>query len=109
MVSLYRSARIVVTPSLWEGFGLPLLEAMASQTPLVASDIPVHREVAEDAALFAPPGNVRALADAIGCLWCDQELRAQLVARGLQRKQCFSWDASAKKARALYERVAGKA
>ncbi len=109
LVSLYRSARIVVTPSLWEGFGLPLLEAMASQTPLVASDIPVHREVAEDAALFAPPGNVRALADAIGCLWCDQELRAQLVARGLQRKQCFSWDASAKKARALYERVAGKA
>ncbi len=108
LVSLYRSARIVVMPSLWEGFGLPLLEAMASETPLVASDIPVHREVAGDAALFAPPGNVRALADTIDRTWCDQELRAQLVARGLERKELFSWDASANKARSLYERVAGK-
>lgn len=97
----------MVMPSLWEGFGLPLLEAMASQTPLVASDIPVHREVAGNAALFAAPGDERALADAIERAWCDQDLRAQLVARGLERKRLFSWDASAKKARALYERVAG--
>ena len=57
LVALYRAARVVVMPSLWEGFGLPLLEAMASETPLVASDIPVHREVAGDAALFAAPGD----------------------------------------------------
>ncbi len=108
LVALYRAARVVVMPSLWEGFGLPLLEAMASETPLVASDIPVHREVAGDAALFAAPGDRRALADAIERAWCDRELRAQLVTRGLERKGHFSWDASAKKARALYEHVAGK-
>ncbi len=108
LVALYRAARVMVMPSLWEGFGLPLLEAMASQTPLVASDIPVHREVAGNAALFAAPGDERALADAIERAWCDQDLRVQLIARGLERKRLFSWDASAKKARALYERVAGK-
>ena len=108
LVALYRAARVMVMPSLWEGFGLPLLEAMASETPLVASDIPVHREVAGDAALFAAPEDARGLADAIERAWCDQEIRAQLVARGLERKKHFSWDASAQKARALYERIAGK-
>jgi len=103
---LYRRARAVVMPSHWEGFGLPLLEAMASGTPLVASDIPVHREVAGNAAVFADPGSACAMADAIERVWSDEELHDTLVSRGHQRIQLFSWDRSAEKALALYKRLA---
>lgn len=100
--ALYQRARAVVMPSLWEGFGLPLLEAMASEVPLVASDIPVHHEVAGDAAVFAEPGDANALADAIEKVEGDDELRGELIARGRARVSRFSWDASAQKALELY-------
>jgi glycosyltransferase involved in cell wall biosynthesis len=104
--SLYRNARALVSPSLWEGFGLPLLEAMATTTPLVASDIPVHREVAEDAAVFVPPRDPEALARGIESVWTDEPLRARLEARGLERVREFSWASSAKKTLELYRRLA---
>jgi glycosyltransferase involved in cell wall biosynthesis len=100
--SLYRRARAVVTPSLWEGFGLPLLEAMASETALVASDIPVHREVAEDAALFVPPRDAEAIAGAIERVWTDAPLRASLQQKGSARVKSFSWIDSARKTLDLY-------
>ena len=100
--SLYRGARAVVMPSLWEGFGLPLLEAMASEVPLVASDIAVHHEVAGEAAVFAEPRDANAFADAIEKLEGDEGLRAKLVASGRERVSRFSWDASAHKALELY-------
>lgn len=100
--SLYRGARAVVMPSLWEGFGLPLLEAMASEVPLVASDIAVHHEVAGEAAVFAEPHDANAFADAIEKLEGDEGLRAKLVASGRERVSRFSWDASAHKALKLY-------
>ena len=105
LVSLYRRARLVVTPSLWEGFGLPVLEAMATGTPLVASDIPVHREVAGDAALFAPATDAGALADAIERVWDDEPMRLDLARKGRQRASAFSWTESAKKAVELYQSV----
>jgi glycosyltransferase involved in cell wall biosynthesis len=103
--SLYRRARALVLPSLWEGFGLPLLEAMASGIPIVASDIPVHREVAAEAAVFAPAEDAGGLAEAIEDVWFDDSLRSRLVGCGRERVAAFSWEASAKKALALYQRV----
>ena len=100
--SLYRGARAVVMPSLWEGFGLPLLEAMASEVPLIASDIAVHHEVAGEAAVFAEPRDANAFADAIEKLEGDEGLRARLVSSGRERVSRFSWDASAYKALELY-------
>jgi len=105
--SLYRGARAVVSPSLWEGFGLPLLEAMASRVPLVASDIPVHREVAGDAASFAAPLDSEGLADAIERVWSDDDVRQSLVSKGVDRVSHFSWEDSARKAVALYRLVGG--
>jgi glycosyltransferase involved in cell wall biosynthesis len=99
---LYRNARAFVSPSLWEGFGLPLLEAMATSTPLVASDIPVHREVAQDAAIFVPPRDPEALAQAIERVWREERLRSHLEARGHERVRAFSWTSSAQKALDLY-------
>jgi glycosyltransferase involved in cell wall biosynthesis len=103
--SLYRNARALVSPSLWEGFGLPLLEAMASTTPLVASDIPVHREVAADAAVFVPPEDPEAIANGIESVWTDEALRARLAARGAARVRDFSWASSARKMLGVYRRL----
>jgi glycosyltransferase involved in cell wall biosynthesis len=105
--SLYRSARAVVMPSLWEGFGLPLLEAMASGAPLVASDIAVHHEVAGDAAIFAAPRDAGAFADAIEKVLTDDAVRAELVSRGHERVSYFSWDDSARRAVELYQALGG--
>ena len=102
---LYLRSRAVVLPSLWEGFGLPLLEAMASDAPVVASDIPVHREVAGEAALFADPRDVEALADRIETVWCEKDLRRTLVQRGRERVTLFSWESSATKALELYRQL----
>ncbi len=103
--SLYRNARALVTPSLWEGFGLPLLEAMATRTPLVASDIPAHREVAGDAAIFVPPTDAEALASGIESVWTDETLRARLRDKGSIRVKDFSWVACAQKTLALYRKL----
>jgi glycosyltransferase involved in cell wall biosynthesis len=102
LTSLYRGAHAVVLPSLWEGFGLPLLEAMASGAPIIASDIAVHREVAAEAAVYAEPSDATALANAIESVVNDDSVRSKLVARGRARAPQFSWDASAKKAVELY-------
>jgi glycosyltransferase involved in cell wall biosynthesis len=104
--ALYRDARALVSPSLWEGFGLPLLEAMATGTVLVASDIPAHREVSEGAAIFVAPGDPVALARGIEAVWTDETLRSRLKARGRERAREFSWTVSAQKTLDLYRRIA---
>src|SRR4051812_31636922 len=80
----YRSAHLLVAPSEAEGFNLPILEAMACGVPVVASDIPVHRDHFQDAALLVPVANPEALADAVSALVGDPSLRARLRARGLE-------------------------
>jgi glycosyltransferase involved in cell wall biosynthesis len=105
--SLYRRSRGVVLASLWEGFGLPLLEAMASGTPVVASDIPVHREVAREAAVYVSSLDPAAIAGGIESVWSDDSLRSRLVAAGRVRVREFSWEGSARKAIDLYRRVTG--
>jgi glycosyltransferase involved in cell wall biosynthesis len=103
--SLYRNARALVSSSIWEGFGLPLLEALATNTPLVASDIPVHREVAGEAAIFVPPKDPEALAKGIESVWTDEPLRDRLLTRGLERVRMFSWASSARKMLEVYRNL----
>ncbi len=104
--ALYGGARVLVSPSIWEGFDLPVLEAMATGTALVASDIPVHREVAEGAAVFVPPRDSVALARGIEAVWTDETLRSRLKARGRERARDFSWTNSAQRTLDLYRRLA---
>ncbi|MES2460796.1 MAG: glycosyltransferase family 1 protein [Armatimonadota bacterium] len=91
---LYRHARVVVLPSLYEGFGIPALEAMSYDVPLIVSDIPVLREVAGNAALRFTTGHTEELAQMF--LHCieDEALRTDLVARGQTRLADFSWERS---------------
>lgn len=93
---LLASATAFAFPSRYEGFGMPLLEAMRSGTPVIASDIPPHREVAGEAALLVPSGDVGALAAALGRVADDGALRARLVEAGQARAAAFSWEETAR-------------
>ena len=90
--ALYREADVFVFPSLCESFGHPLVEAMASGLPIVASDIPVHREICGDAAEYFPVLDARALAKALSGLMKDAATRARLTARGAERVKEFLWE-----------------
>jgi glycosyltransferase involved in cell wall biosynthesis len=103
--SLYRLASVFVFPSIYEGFGLPILEAMASGTPVVANEVSSIPEVAGDAAYLVEPGNARAMAGAIIALLLQQPLRDSLVNQGLARATQFSWRKTAKETLAVYEKV----
>ncbi|MFZ5624457.1 MAG: glycosyltransferase family 4 protein [Gemmatimonadota bacterium] len=89
--ALYRSATAFVFPSLYEGFGLPVLEAMASGTPVVTSNAASLPEVAGDAALYFDPLNVEELADQLARVLTDEQLRRTLVDRGLEQAARFRW------------------
>ncbi len=95
LVALYRGAEAFVYPSLVEGFGLPLLEAMAAGTPVVASDIPVFAELARDAALLVPARSPQAWSEAVDRLRADDALRARLVAAGRAAAAAYTWAGSA--------------
>jgi glycosyltransferase involved in cell wall biosynthesis len=100
LAELYRGAAALVLPSRFEGFGLPVLEAMASGTPVVASDDPALREVAGDAAVFAHDD----LAGAIRQALADSD---RLAAAGLERAKAFSWDETARLTLDVYRKAIG--
>jgi glycosyltransferase involved in cell wall biosynthesis len=104
--ALYQMAQAILFPSLDEGFGLPLLEAFASGTPVVASNAGSIPEVAGDAALLSAPEDEQALADNLLRLLTDQQLRERQVAAGRARAALYTWSASAAAHRAVYESVA---
>ena len=88
---LYRACHVYVTPAYAESFGHPLIEAMSSGLPVVASDLPVHRELCGDAALYFPRFSPDALAERILQIQQSPELMAELSEAGLRRAQDFSW------------------
>jgi glycosyltransferase involved in cell wall biosynthesis len=104
---LYRLAAVFVFPSLYEGFGLPPLEAMASGTPVITSNVSSLPEVAGDAALLVDPLQSEAIADAMERVLTDTALRDDLRARGLVRARQFSWERSIRRVREIYGEVLG--
>jgi glycosyltransferase involved in cell wall biosynthesis len=93
---LYAAASAFVFPSLNEGFGLPVLEAMGRGLPVVTSSVSSLPEVAGDAALLVDPGSVEAIADATTRVLTDQALRERLVAAGRRRPAAFTWERAAR-------------
>jgi len=89
LAAMYRGAECLVLPSMYEGFGLPVIEAMASGTPVVATTVGAIPEIAGDAAVLVPPRDPASLAEGIRTAF---EQRTQLAIRGLNRAKLFSWD-----------------
>jgi glycosyltransferase involved in cell wall biosynthesis len=102
---LYRAATCFALASFVEGFGLPVLEAMARGVPVVCSDIPVLREVAADAALFFDPSSAASIAQAIARVNLDERMRAQLIERGHARCELFTWERTARATLESYRRA----
>ncbi|MBI5653907.1 MAG: glycosyltransferase family 4 protein [Chloroflexi bacterium] len=107
--ALYQRAQFVIQPSLFEGGGLPILEAFREGAPVACAAATSLPEYAGDAALFFDPLSPESIADAVKRMWQDDGLRASLRERGAMRVRAFSWEQTAQKYRALYRRVAGQA
>lgn len=105
MISLIRGARGVLFPSLYEGFGLPVLEAMLLGTPVITSNVSSLPEIAGGAASLVDPTDVDDIVQAIRGFDCDADLRAELTARGVKRAAYFSPQAYERRIAALYKRL----
>ncbi|HYI16255.1 MAG TPA: glycosyltransferase family 1 protein, partial [Thermomicrobiales bacterium] len=105
--ALYAEATVAISPSFYEGFGLPVLEAMARGVPVVTSDIPSLRETAGNAGCYADPDSAESLAATILYLLDDATLRATLSSAGIARAQRFSWQETARRTRRAYELALG--
>ena len=103
LVNLYRGATIFVYPSLYEGFGIPVLESLAVGCPVVASSVTSIPEVAGDAAIFFDPNDVCALANAMDMLLSNSVGRQKLRANGLRQAAKFSWESAARITSSVYE------
>jgi glycosyltransferase involved in cell wall biosynthesis len=102
---MYRLAGVFVFPSLYEGFGLPPLEAMASGTPVVTSNVSSLPEVAGDAAVLVDPYDPDAIADGIYRVLTDETMRRSMRVRGVERARQFSWEQSVHRIRDIYSQV----
>ena len=102
IVSLYSSCRVFVFPSLYEGFGLPILEAFQCKAPVITSNVSSCPEVAGDAAILVDPNNIGQIASAIDQVCSDEHLRNQLIEKGQQRAKRFSWDNFAQEMKQVY-------
>lgn len=105
LVSLYQSAKLYVFPSLYEGFGLPPLEAMRCGTPVVASKTACIPEICGDNALFFDPYDITDMANVIRRVWIDESLQKELREYGLRHSLKFSWEKMAEKTLELYESI----
>jgi glycosyltransferase involved in cell wall biosynthesis len=103
---LYSGSEFFVFPSLWEGFGFPIVEAMKSGAPVITSNISCLPEIAGDAAELVDPESVDQIADAMVKLSSDPTLCSQMIQKGLEQGQKFTWESAAQKTVAAYERTA---
>jgi glycosyltransferase involved in cell wall biosynthesis len=106
--ALYRQARMMVFPSLHEGWGLPVIEAMAADLPLACSTATCLPDIAAGAAELFDATIPAAIADAMARVWNDEPLRRRLIADGRERAATFSWDRSARMFRACYRILGGR-
>jgi glycosyltransferase involved in cell wall biosynthesis len=105
LASLYRGAEVFAFPSLFEGFGIPVLEAMACGTPVIASNRTSIPEVAGGAALLVDPLDAVGMAEAMHRLLSDPALRRQCIERGFRRAKAFSWEKAARETFEVYRGV----
>lgn len=103
--ALYAGATCFIFPSVYEGFGLPVLEAMAAGTPVIASRAGAIPEVAGDAALLIDASRPRDIAEAVATVLTDSTLRARLAAAGAARARAFTWETVARQTLAVYQSV----
>ena len=103
LFSYYTKAKLLVVPSLMEGFGLPLLEAMNLSCPVVSSDTPALREVAHDAVIYFDPKRPESMVSAIEKVLMEPNLRFELLKKGLKRSKQFSWENCIDKTIDVYE------
>jgi glycosyltransferase involved in cell wall biosynthesis len=107
--ALLERATVLAYPSIYEGFGFPVLEAMSAGVPVVAARAGSIPEVAGDAALLVEPTNEQGLADALDRVIGDDTIRSELIARGRDRVHAFSWDHTARALATCYRRLANEA
>ncbi len=108
LASLYASAICLVFPSLYEGFGLPPLEAMAAKCPVVCSNTSSMPEVINDAGIYFNPNSLEEMRSAIESIITDEELRDNIITLGLQNIKNFSWQKCADETLDIYQKVTGK-
>ncbi|HOE64158.1 MAG TPA: glycosyltransferase family 1 protein [Candidatus Sumerlaeota bacterium] len=105
LISLYKYASALFYASLYEGFGFPLVEAMALGVPIITSDCSSMPEVAGDAALLVDPMDEEAMSEALSKIITDEDLQKSLVSKGRERVKQFSWEKTAKKYLAVFDRL----
>jgi glycosyltransferase involved in cell wall biosynthesis len=103
---LYRGAALVVLPSRAEGFGLPVIEAMACGVPVICSDLPVLRELADGVAIFCDPNDPAAFADAMASM-LDATSNSSRRQLGIERARAFTWERAARQTVEAYELALG--
>ncbi len=103
--ALYSGAQLFVFPSINEGFGLPLIEAMASGTPVVSSSAGSLPEVGGDSVIYFDPYNIRDCKDKIVSILLDPKLKEMYISKGLERARQFTWDRTAKQTTQIYDSV----
>jgi glycosyltransferase involved in cell wall biosynthesis len=104
--ALYSAAAVFALPSLYEGFGLPTLEAMACGTPVVTSNVSSLPEIVAGAALTVDPRDVDGLAGALSTAMADSALRTRLTTAGVKRAKMFTWEKAAKQLYEHYQKLA---
>ena len=102
---LHSTATALAVPSLAEGFGLPVVDAMVAGLPVILSDIPVFHEIAGDAGLFFDPRDLKSIATAMRRITADSDLRSALVSRGHKQASSFSWDRTAIETMKIFDLV----
>src|SRR4030042_1905535 len=107
MVVIYNLASVYCQPSFYEGFGLPILEALACGTPVVASRIPAHMEIAGDSALFADPKDPNDMAKKITMMLKDNKLKLEYINRGSSKEKNYSWEKTARETFRVHQKVLG--